>query len=446
MWMSDPRLSIVDAYKQRWSTDLHPPLYYFVVWCVRHLINYDYTSARLANFYPVILVIPLVALWKKYRGIDPWIATFTTILLSSPYFIAYFAELRSYYSLTVLGACLILVSRVIRDQKNDASFADIWLIITCIAIILLSLNLHYSASMVYFFIIFPEIIINLKLRKPKWAVILGLTTFISGLLLTASLIYTLKTVPYFSFLHTPTKLSLEVILGGVAFGTIVNIGVDISLLYFLLQRGVADRSPALLSFATLAMAALALFAQSLVTHAMSLKYVLDLLPLGAAFVADVAANQLFLNGAIVVLMAVSTLINQGVTTYHELNNKRWLTFVPALRELGEKCPATQFVGIDQNALPEFARHPQVSGWIGVFPLAYRTIGDLSGVRFAITQTSVPINVILKECPLVVLSEHEVSYRQSDTAALIRNANIFIDHYKSVKVYEGGYDRLLVFYP
>ncbi len=446
MWMTDPHLSLKYAYQRRWSTDLHPPLYYFLTWLLRHITNDNFTYVRLINIFPFVIFIPTLVLWKKYCGIGPWLATFLTVLVSSPFFLANSVDLRSYYSLTVLGACLVMLTRIGRSIPAVSILDNKWLIFVTVVTILISLNLHYSASLVYLWVISVEIIKSMRDRNFRWVVILSATTFIAGLILLWCLWHTFKTVPNFSYLNTAPSRSAKFIIAGVALSTLPNLGINLAILLSFVRRRSVNVSIWAWSLATLGIAALALFFQSLLNHAMGLNYVMDLIPIGSAFIADIVSGFIFSDGLLVILMGLSAISSQYITAYHELENKRWLLYSNIFRDIKHLCPSAQFVGVDQNSLPEFAHHPLVSGWIGVFPEGYAEVGRLSNVEFIVTSATNYTDITLDKCPLMLLSDHEVTPTRLSMPDLLREAKISIKNYRYFTAYGHDYQRLFVFYP
>lgn len=444
--MTNPNLSLLAAYRQKWSTDLHPPLFYFLVWALRHLVNNTYASARLVNILPFLIFAASFLLWIRHRGLNPWIATFLTVMASSPFFLANSVDLRSYYFLTILGACLIMTLRIGRYLAEEAILKNKTFIFFIFSIILISLNLHYSASMLYLIAITVEMLIALFARKFKWALLLGAMTCAAGVILLAGLLVTLKTVPNFSYLHTGPTKAIAFIIAGTALSTVANFGIDLAILAAFFKGGFGRTAIWAWSLATLCFAILALFLQSRLNGAMSLKYVLDLMPLGAAFMADLVADQIFSSTLLIVLMALSAVTTQAITAGHEYGNKRWMLYADTLRQIKAACPTAQFVGVDQNALPEFANHPLVSGWIGVFPEGYAEVGQSSGVNFRVTAADRSTNIVLTGCPLALLSDHEVTPTRLSLPDLLHKANISVSHYRRLVSYQHDYQRLFVFYP
>jgi hypothetical protein len=446
MWMTDPHLGMIDAYRQRWSTDLHPPFYYFLVWSLRHLTDHDYVYTRLVNIFPFAIFLPALALWKQYRGLDPWLATYLTVIASSPFFLANTVDLRSYYALTVLGICLVMLTRIGRSLPGDVTLRDKPLIGLSIMAILIALNIHYAASLMYLILLSIEMLKAVQLRKYRWAAILFAATFFAGIMLLTGLSVTLRTTHNFSYLPSGVSRFIAFIVGGVAVSTIANLGADIAIVRALFRGRLGAGSAWGWSLATLCAVSLALFLQSLINNAMSLNYVMVLVPIGSAFIADLVATEIFSSTLLIAMLGLSAIASQATTAVHEYDNGRWMRYSDKLRQIKRDCPTTQFIGVDQNALPEFAVHPAVSGYIGVFAEGYATVGHYSDVPFLVTSPARPITIKLDKCPLVLLSDHEVTQTQRNVPELLRDTRVSVSNYRSIVTYAHDYQRLFIFYP
>jgi hypothetical protein len=116
--MTSPDHSLAENFLA-WKTEPHPPIYTFLMWGWRHLVNVDRNILSLRAFGILAsLILAIVALWYWQHSRWPGIGIFAVLMASSPVIIFFPEETRSYF-LSVFGGVYISLY-FIRVWENDA--------------------------------------------------------------------------------------------------------------------------------------------------------------------------------------------------------------------------------------------------------------------------------------------------------------------------------------
>jgi hypothetical protein len=148
IWFSDPSVPFARALTQRWLIDSNPPLFSVLSRLSANLIGQGYELRRLLNLLPLG---GLASFWLYlfFRRADQRVllAVYLVLISSSGFFLAYFAEYRSYFSLLCFGAMLSLGVYCLTEEKGlrreDA--AVVWAAVSLSSFMLI--NLHYLSAL-----------------------------------------------------------------------------------------------------------------------------------------------------------------------------------------------------------------------------------------------------------------------------------------------------------
>lgn len=405
-WMAEPSLSLSEAYARRWSTDLHPPLYYACVWLMRHGFGDEIAWLRFVNILPMLPLIPSVILWLRNTKSDAWLAIFAVLIVSCPYTIANFAELRSYFAIIVLMAALVMQLKLFARERELAARQRgrlRWLLAITIVI---ALNVHFLSSAIIAARIGLEMLRVLLRRDWSGLVVLGVPSAIGAVLLTVTFALQMTRTEFYTF-YPATFLDCIVIVGaGAALGLVLNPGVDLAIARSLLRRRIDALGGAGWSIAALVIGALGILIYSSLAGSLTLRYTFVLIPLAADVAADLSKHTLAQSRLQIALYVLGATALQVFTVIHEAGNQRWLTLADEIAARTRACPSTQVIAIDQHALhPDDEQRP-VSGWIGVFDSGYRWVAGRHGFTVETTSRAADTVARASVCPTLVWAEHD----------------------------------------
>jgi hypothetical protein len=432
VWMAEPTLSLGEAYAQRWSTDLHPPLYYASVWLFRQGLGDEIAWLRFVNVLPLLPLLPSVYLWLRNTRRDTWLAIFAVLVASCPYTIANFAELRSYFAIIALTAALVIQLKLFDREHELAPRERRWLRSLIAITILISLNVHFLSSAIIAARIGLEMLRTLLRRNWSGLAVLAIPSAIGALVLTITFALQMGRTEFYTF-YPATFLDCVIIVGaGVALGLVLNPGVDLAIARTLLRQRADALRGAGWSLAALAIGALGILVYSTLSGSLTLRYTFVLTPLAADVAAELAKQALAQSRVQVLLFVLGAIALQLFTVVHESANKRWLLLADQIAAITRQCPGTQVIGIDQHALhPDNEQRP-VSGWIGVFDSGYRWVAARHGFTVETTGRDADTMARASRCPTLVWAEHDFA-DISDPFELVGRARIR---------FEGGTPQLI----
>jgi hypothetical protein len=447
LWLTDPSLPLSRAYADNWSNDVHPPLYYAIVWAARLFLGDELSLLRFVNALPLLIVLPTMLLWRRRQSQDRWGSVYVGLLVGCPYLIAYFAELRSYFAIITLSGALVAQLRMVRWSAHDLARGDGGLSVLIACTIVVALNLHFFSSPILCALIAVEGL-QLLLRRRWRAVALLSASLIVGLAIMAATlaVFITKIEPFFSYPATPFEC-LKIVLAGIAIGAVLNPGVDLAAALWLTRHGWRGSRGLAWGVAGLGAAASLLLVQSIVSGSLTMRYTFVLMPMAAAVAADLAVDALAASRLLVGLFLVGGLAVQAVGITHEARSKRWLTLAPQLRALSRACPSSRIVGVDNNAVVPPSERAHVAGWIGAFDLGYHWVAKREGFAVTTTREDRDTAVATGNCPLLLWSEHDFG-AVPEPRELARRARLRLPPgaFDSLEIGNDGHRRLIVLRP
>jgi uncharacterized membrane protein len=148
IWLSGHDIALPRIIRERWITDVHPPLFSAYAWTLEPLLGGSVGAMRLVNLGGLPLAA-LTALQAWRRGIDrDFLMLFAVMVAASPFFILYAAEFRSYFLQLLFAACLIAQLRMAHAGRAS------WPTLGFTALLLV--NLHYMGSLIGLILIGAE--------------------------------------------------------------------------------------------------------------------------------------------------------------------------------------------------------------------------------------------------------------------------------------------------
>ena len=145
----DHSLSLTAALEQRWWTDVHPPLFYFLSRLMSDVAGENIAILRLQNSLAMLALIGFFlfanAVW---RGSRRFLLVCAVLTFSSYFATGYFAELRSYYWQFVCGICFYCSGYfLLRREVSESLLARRAAMIIFAVSTLLLVNLHFVTTL-----------------------------------------------------------------------------------------------------------------------------------------------------------------------------------------------------------------------------------------------------------------------------------------------------------
>jgi hypothetical protein len=410
----DRHLSLSAAFQQRWLTDVHPPLFYFVSRLLAAALGDDVAILRLQNAIAMagLLAFFLYAhmTWKNVERFLPLCAVLT---FSSYFATGYFAEYRSYYAQFVSGICCYGCAYALLrgDVLAGARDRRITTVIFAVTAVLL-VNLHFVTTLLMAVSFAGLAAVALLLGERRLAVLICAV----GLLAAAPLVVTLvlqassllgKAGGRF-WINTGLFGALSILVGSIAKGIGLNLMACVAAGRVLLGRSGADVSggaakdrvigAALLGLATGSLGILLLL--NLYTPIIIDRYLVlcsAAIICGLAIVAQAAVFSRRGGFAMVVANAVLFL---GISGHKLVEEPRWNASAALIGAEVADCPSSvveAFTFPHAGALPNEA---------SVFALGYGYLAARYGFRVRMARPGAPIaRDDAGKCPTLLWTEH-----------------------------------------
>lgn len=146
-FFSDPAPSLKSAFFDRWVNDVHPPLFSLLAYLTAHVARLPIEQARLLNLIPMAaaaIFAMLVA--RRHPSERTFLAVALVSIAASPYYVAYFAEYRSYFTGICAFACLTISLVVIDRAASRGEQAGAFLWAGFGVSLAICLNIHYLTT------------------------------------------------------------------------------------------------------------------------------------------------------------------------------------------------------------------------------------------------------------------------------------------------------------
>lgn len=419
LWFTGHDLSMSAAADKRWFHDGHPALYYAYAYLLAPLFGDSIRGFRFINAGALVVAAASWTLPTIRRKARDFAVVFAALTVSSPFFLLYAAELRSYFFIYVLTASLLVqltaLSLAEAEREPDRRIA---LFVAPTAILLI--NLHYVASLVGFIILGVEAVDCILLRRWRSATLLIATGIVSAIGLCVSLyLFLSRTAPI--SVNYSTALQGMVMIGEVL---AAGLATSVAALVFLgrtfwtgprrLDRG-ATKMVLVLMLVFLCYAV-----YNAVFHNLTTRFLIGAIPVACAAIAHAvgppprrAAIWIALNA---LMLATGTLV------YASAWNRRWETNVDRILALRAECPASAVVALNMSSfLPADAPLLQTDGLKQSMDLTYRAIADHYRFPVEVAGFGSRHGRPGTSCPTILWVEHKYLADAAAPAALAAKA-------------------------
>lgn len=178
LWFSEPAESAVTLYKERWSLETNPPLYYFIVWIIRKIRDFNIPELRLVNL-PFLLMSYVYALSVAWRSkeVGYYALCATALILTSGDQFVCFPELRSYSIQLSAFLAFSLSLALIGSRPQRIDRIEFAVLAACS---LMLLNIHFTAALLAGLMLTFAIFQAYFAAQRKTAVVLFLILFLSA--------------------------------------------------------------------------------------------------------------------------------------------------------------------------------------------------------------------------------------------------------------------------
>ena len=178
-----------ESLTDRWLQDLHPPLFYALGWLTKALTSNDVHLARVLNAIPLAAdALLFLAIGRRHPRSRPFLTLFALLLATSPLFIRYFAEDRSYFTQYCAMAGIMAILYRVVAIGGVSTRSDRFLAIMVAAQILLAFNLHYYGAAFSAVLVGVAIVLLWFGGHRRWASWIAAAALVGGLILVATFI------------------------------------------------------------------------------------------------------------------------------------------------------------------------------------------------------------------------------------------------------------------
>jgi uncharacterized membrane protein len=421
IWFSDSSLSLRSIMLDRWSTDVHPPLYYFYAWLTDPLTQDSLPVKRVTNVVVLLLAALSVRVGRKYQ-VDPVFSwTFIVLVASSPFFIVYFAEFRSYFFQLVNSACAVFLLHILHMQERRLSIAgDGPLMVMLVVVILIGANLNFAATIIIFAVVGAECLSQL-IRGRRWE-----AGFLAGCVMFAALPLSIS-VALMLARHSPmTAYDTSTAEGLLTIFAMFALSIPNLVLAGLLLSKIREnwrcKGHWRASFAALrapnaytycAVSGLALCVISIAfgllnarTHFLVPRYIIAVIPVVIAPITYLVREQLAFRDGLFGLLCLNGGVTGTIGAFTEVGNKRWETYAPAFRQAFAACPGTRVIGLDSTMLSAAAARfwGQVHDSAEVTRMSYVEVGRRYGFPVEYRAKAKLSTVSQNGCPTIIWVE------------------------------------------
>ncbi len=412
--------------RERWLTDIHPPLFYAISWMAKPLTGDSIIAARAINVAALLGAVGSIAMMaRRIPGVSGFAATYGLAMAGSHHFVAQMIEHRSYFlslsASAVLSTGLYAVTRLGRDYVRN----DRWLLAMIGIAAVIALNLHYLAT-VAAAVVGGCFIISFAMSGHRgWAVRLALAYGLAGALVCGWFLgqryfvtqvaahFWADTTPYQAALtfywfarmmiEANPALSLLALVGLAGFGMLDQ----------------AERRFAWTACAGLVFAALAFLLINAAVPSLQARYLASLQPPALAVIAALAAPRVASSRFWLILGFAGFLVGLGLTAKSPVYGLGWTTAARAARAVQQGCPDAAV-----HARPYWKMNPDVNMGLALEPRVTRYGEELVASQVGLRLEPEGSRRVSAQCPTVVMAVHIDGSFPAETVA--RRAILPID--------------------
>lgn len=334
--------------RTRWGPDVHPPFYTIYTWLLEPITGDSKLAMRLTNLLGLVFVAAGCLLVSAKVGQKRFLAFFLLLLVSSPFFLTYFGEYRSYFLECCGATFVILLLHALHFLDRDiAARSDRSLIAGAVIGIPLATMLHFTSGAEILIFCGIAFLYQCYRRHLGAALLLAVSMAIGVMLLAGSLALVMHFHPQGPPNNTSAVKGLGMAIAMMGLAMCANIvAAVVGLLVW--WRGPApdtsaERSYLVLMLVTLVSVVLVIAGLNAVKPFLAMRYMIAFVPAGSAPVAWLAArSQLRL--AIPLVAANAAVLIAGIT-FQQSHNRRWETYTRQIRDAVAACPQTQVIAL-----------------------------------------------------------------------------------------------------
>ena len=397
---------------ERWLSDVHPPLFSLYAWALQPLFGASVQAMRLIN-----LGGPLYAglVWHHAgrRGINrKFLTLFAVLVASSPFFILYAAEFRSYFFQLVLGACLIIALRMVHEGRGGLG----WLGLTA----LLLINLHYLDSLVALILIGAEAIhLAVAGRRRAMLMLLGIMA-VAVVPLGLALLAMLSVIAPVAVNEVSAVKGLTAIAAVAGAALLPNVAALVALVRVKPPLPV-DRAFTKVLVGALAAIMIVYFLLNLATHNLLPRHMIAAVPIAAALAALLLEDRIKTRRRVFALICANAVLVALIACGYGLAHKRWESNVGRIEAAQARCPQSHLYALDPMSLlaadDRLHSVPDIDHYFGS---TYALIAHREGFDVAILPDGKPVEAT-GQCPALLWIEHLYARPHSSDEALARVA-------------------------
>jgi len=431
-WLSRHDVGWLQLARERWITDVHPPLFSMLSWAARPLLGESIQHLRMINLAGLLFALMV---WRRAAesGLDGFfLASFGLAVAASPFFILYAAEFRSYFLQMVLSASLVVLFRMVVEGRGGMG----WLSAT----LLLLTNLHYYGCLSGLILVGVGTLYLRRQGRGREALTLCLSILVSLLPLVMAMLAMISSIE-------PVKVSYASPVAGVLMVVLVGLSPampNIALLYAIgrarkRRDALSDLSILLALACGLTVAAYALL--NLFTHNLLPRHMISVIPIAAGLLASLAERELRRDPRLFRLSCYNAVLLSAAAFSYGLTHSRWESNVTLIKAALRQCPASPVYALNGMSLvgAEDPLH-RVAGINDVFALTYQLIARRAGWRVVIVPDG-QMHRPHRGCPSLLWIEHFYARQRLRDEQLARLAG-FTQDLSVARLQSGGGRALL----
>ncbi|MBW8816095.1 MAG: hypothetical protein JF588_21985 [Caulobacterales bacterium] len=421
LWLGRRDLPFAQVVTERWTHDVHPPLFSAINWLFDPAVGLNIVLRRLLNLLPLAAFIGGAAyVARRDRALGKIVLVFAVLLTTNAFYFVNFAEHRPYflmengYALALLSLYAIAISPGDFERRRDLPLA-----LLSAAAIFVALNSHFVCA----FIEAPSIGLVLldQLRRRRW----GWSAWIAGAVAIAVLTLLLTFYLQYAYvgptaknlwIDTGMRKGLQIIARAVAYCAVGNVVAAAVAMLVLWRIGrtsepAADgaRPPAGSLTFILALglgvvaAAIAMVAINAVKPIIEYRYFAPFAPASALILAVLAAPRILSSRWLLMAFLLNGLLLGAWATHREAKNLRWDATARYIQAEVRKCPTTRVYGVDPRYVQPYTGaegHDRVQAW------GYQIVGRAFGFEAQPIHMDAPAAILTDDrCPTLFWAEH-----------------------------------------
>ncbi len=436
----------------RWGPDVHPPFYTIYTWALEPLTGDGKLAMRLTNLLGLAPIAAGCLIVRRRHGHARFLALFVLLLASSPFFVTYFGEYRSYFLECCGSAFVVLLLHALHflDRDIDAR-EDKGLVAAALIGVPLAVMLHFTSGAELLIVCGIAFLYHCWRRHRRTAILLFAAMAIGIALLAGSIALVMHYHPQSPPNQTSAAKGLALAIGMAGAGAGANLaaaGIGAWAL-FRSQREASRpaRDYPWLLVLTLAALVLVIAGLNAVKPFLAMRYMIAFIPVGAALAAWLASRVRW--AWAIPLVAANAVLLIAAITVQQARNHRWELYPPRIAGIVARCPATRVIALYTPPLrPEAgAMQAGIRNDRAVFMGGYRLLARQYG--FAIEEAPQPDGrgfSVAGPCPTLLWVEQNVYAPEAPAGQIFAVAGLRVPPQATVSEQRDRYSELFTITP